>query len=227
MCDNPTNSISVFQLALPLIYITTSVLNIWFLVRHWQYFDDHDEEILRTIILFLLVTGYAMSAFIAIVFSHNLINPPTIRIVFVVMSVLGLVKVYAFLYRKCEVFGPRLRTTEYKLAVVNYSIQLFTFLFNYSMQYIIYIPMYKLAGQNITLDTVTIFISTFVVAVAGVMILLKGISLSCFEEDDDHWFKRMFFFGECCCDLFEAQSARKYHEAEDEEASWATDYSWF
>lgn len=164
--------------------------------------NDRDEEILRTIILFLLVTGYAMSAFIAIVFSHNLINPPTIRIVFVVMSVLGLVKVYAFLYRKCEVFGPRLRTTEYKLAVVNYSIQLFTFLFNYSMQYIIYIPMYKLAGQNITLDTVTIFISTFVVAVAGVMILLKGISLSCFEEDDDHWFKRMFFFGECCCGTY-------------------------
>lgn len=131
----------MFQLSLPLIFFSASILNIVFLIRHWSDFEMNDEEILRTIVIFLFLLSHSMASFIAYIFSENLIFRWKFRILFIVLSSLSLVRIYTFFYQKMNCFGVRLKSIEYKFAVVDFSIEVCHFLFKYSMQYIIYIPL--------------------------------------------------------------------------------------
>lgn len=72
--------------------------------------------------------------------------------------------------------------------------------------------MYKSFPHKPTLDTLTILTSTLVTVTIGLIILLKGICLTCFEEDEENCFKKVVFLGQCCCECFEGGTTRKYYE---------------
>lgn len=141
----------------------------------------NDEEILRTIVIFLFLLSHSMASFIAYIFSENLIFRWKFRILFIILSSFSLVRVYTFFYQKMNCFGVRLKSIEYKFAVVDFSIEVCHFLFKYSMQYIIYIPLLVRNSLG-TLDFITVGVSAFVLIMASILLILKAFCLMYFNE---------------------------------------------
>lgn len=100
MCENYSDSIGIWQLAPSLGSFSSTCLNVYFIIGHWQQMGEVDMGVLKILSLLSLGVAFLLTAITGFVFTDNVIHSKKLRILFIVMAQFDLVKLYIFLYQR-------------------------------------------------------------------------------------------------------------------------------